>query len=280
MSIAKRVDQLINHYNMSYNSFARSIGMSNGTAIKKMVDYDRNPQNKTLNRICETYPKISYDWLRTGEGAMSKIKTNEIGGLPESMSGNDDLTVTAKQVINQLDINNKHYTAILDKKMRDDRDYYDNDSAHVKNISSILEGFKSLEEKVEKYAVQASTEVVNNIIRVSNNTETKFNAMAKDMDINNTRRADEVSKVIEEKMNESNQYWIKRAEKKDAYWLKENNQQKDLFLKTLDKVLHIEQDLENIKSFMAIGFEKQAIKKADKKTAKKLLTKKLEKKKT
>ena len=165
MSIAKRVDQLINHYNMSYNSFAKSIGMSNGTAIKKMVDYDRNPQNKTLNRICETYPKISYDWLRTGEGAMSKIKTNEIGGLPESMSGDDDLTVTAKQVINQLDINNKHYTAILDKKMRDDRDYYDNDSNHVKNIAKILEGFKSLEEKVEHYAESASTKVVDMMLK-------------------------------------------------------------------------------------------------------------------
>ena len=165
MSIAKRVDQLINHYNMSYNSFAKSIGMSNGTAIKKMVDYDRNPQNKTLNRICETYPKISYDWLRTGEGAMSKIKTNEIGGLPESMSGDDDLTVTAKQVISQLDINNKHYTAILDKKMRDDRDYYDNDSNHVKNIASILEGFKSLEEKVQHYAESASTKVVDMMLK-------------------------------------------------------------------------------------------------------------------
>ena len=165
MSIAKRVDQLINHYNMSYNSFAKSIGMSNGTAIKKMVDYDRNPQNKTLNRICETYPKISYDWLRTGEGAMSKIKTNEIGGLPESMSGDDDLTVTAKQVISQLDINNKHYTAILDKKMRDDRDYYDNDSKHVKNIAKILEGFKSLEEKVEHYAESASTKVVDMMLK-------------------------------------------------------------------------------------------------------------------
>ena len=155
MSIAKRVDQLINHYNMSYNSFARSIGMSNGTAIKKMVDYDRNPQNKTLNRICETYPKISYDWLRTGEGAMSKIKTNEIGGLPMSMSGNDDLTVTAKQVISQLDINNKHYTAILDKKMSDDRDYYDsvtksNNSNYSKNIEIILKGFKGLVEKFDK----------------------------------------------------------------------------------------------------------------------------------
>jgi hypothetical protein len=222
MSIAKRVDQLINHYNMSYNSFARSIGMSNGTAIKKMVDYDRNPQNKTLNRICETYPKISYDWLRTGEGAMSKIKTNEIGGLPESMSDNDDLTLTATQVIRQLDINNKHYTNILDKKMSDDRDYYDsvtksNNSNYSKNIEIILKGFQGLVEKFDK---------------------------------------------------------------SNKYWSEQNKELKDLFLLTLDKVLHIEQDLENIKSFMAIGFEKQAIKKADKKTAKKLLTKKLEKKKT
>ena len=220
MSIAKRVDQLINHYNMSYNSFAKSIGMSNGTAIKKMVDYDRNPQNKTLNRICETYPKISYDWLRTGEGAMSKIKTNEIGGLPESMSGDDDLTVTAKQVINQLDINNKHYTNILDKKMSDDRDYYDsvtksNNSNYSKNIEIILKGFQGLVEKFDK---------------------------------------------------------------SNKYWSEQNKELKDLFLLTLDKVLHIEQDLENIKSFMAIGFEKQAIKKADKKTAKKLINKKLQKK--
>ena len=272
-SIPNRIEIVIKYYNMSYNSFAKSLGMANGTGIKTMIDNNRNPQNQTLNKIVNTYPEIDMNWLRTGTGQM-------ISNLPESISGNDDLTVTAKQVINQLDINNLHYTAILDKKMRDDRDYYDNDSNHVKNIASILEGFKFLEEKVEKYAVQASTEVVNNIIRISNNTETKFNAMAKDMDINNTRKADEVSKVIAEKMNESNQYWIKRAEKKDAYWLKENNQQKDLFLKTLEKVLHIEQDLENIKSFMAIKFEKELIKKADKKTAKKLINKKLKKKKT
>jgi hypothetical protein len=248
MSKAQRIQEIIDYYGMSYNSFAISLGMLNGTSIKRIVDDNRNPQNQTLNKIVNTYPEIDMNWLRTGTGQM-------ISNLPESISGNDDLTVTAKQVINQLDINNLHYTAILDKKMRDDRDYYDNDSNHVKNIASILEGFKSLEEKVEKYAVQASTEVVDNIIRISNNTETKFNAMAKDMDINNTRRADEVSKVIAEKMNESNQYWIKRAEKKDAYWLKENNQQKDLFLKTLEKVLHIEQDLEDIKTFMAANFE-------------------------
>ena len=268
---SERIKEVLYKKGLNIKEFSLKIGMKSPNTIQLIIRENRKPSFKTVNKIMTAFPEINYEWLMQGE-----IKQNS--NLPESMSGNDDLTVTAKQVINQLDINNLHYTAILDKKMRDDRDYYDNDSNHVKNIASILEGFKSLEQQVEKYAVQASTEVVDNIIRISNNTETKFNAMAKDMDINNTRRADEVSKVIAEKMNESNQYWIKRAEKKDAYWLKENNQQKDLFLKTLEKVLHIEQDLENIKSFMAIKFEKESIKKADKKIAKKLVNKKLEKK--
>ena len=279
-NFSERVSRILAENELTIIEFCRKIGLSSQTTISKIISENRKPSSKTFGRILKGFPEVNYQWLINGEGEMTKAETSRVKGLPMSMSGNDDLTVTAKQIINQLDINNKHYTAILDKKMRDDRDYYDNDSNHVKNIASILEGFKSLEEKVAKYAVQASTEVVNNIIRVSNNTETKFNTLAQEMDVNAVRRSTEVTCMIVEKMDESNQYWIKRAEKKDAYWLKENNQQKDLFLKTLDKVLHIEQDLENIKSFMAIGFEKQAIKKADKKTAKKLSNKKLEKKKT
>ena len=212
-SIPNRIEIVIKYYNMSYNSFAKSLGMANGTGIKTMIDNNRNPQNQTLNKIVNTYPEIDMNWLRTGTGQM-------ISNLPESMSDNDNLTVTAKQVINQLDINNLHYTAILDNKLSDDRDYYDsvtksNNSNHSKNIEIILKGFQGLVEKFDK----------------------------------------------------SNEYWSKQ-----------NKEQKDLFLLTLDKVLHIEQDLENIKSFMAIKFEKELIKKADKKTAKKLINKKLQKK--
>jgi len=76
--------------------------------------------------------------------------------------------------------------------------------------------------------------------------------------------------MIVEKMDESNQYWIKRAEKKDAYWLKQNNQQKDLFLKALNKVLSIEQDLEDIKTFMAAHFELDKMNKKKSKQIKKL----------
>ena len=245
---SERIKEVLYKKGLNIKEFSLKIGMKSPNTIQLIIRENRKPSFKTVNKIMTAFPEINYEWLMQGE-------TKQNSNLPESMSGNDDLTVTAKQVINQLDINNLHYTAILDKKMRDDRDYYDNESAHVKNIASILEGFKSLEEQVEKYAVQASTEVVDNIIRVSNNTETKFNALAQEMDVNAVRRSTEVTCMIVEKMDESNQYWIKRAEKKDAYWLKQNNQQKDLFLKALNKVLSIEQDLEDIKTFMAAHFE-------------------------
>ena len=151
MSIAKRVDQLINHYNMSYNSFAKSIGMSNGTAIKKMVDYDRNPQNKTLNRICETYPKISYDWLRTGEGEMTIEQSIDI-------FNEENLTVTAKQIIDRLEFDKGYY----DNKLKEDRKHYANERQEMndESIAKLLIGFEQLEKKVEHYAVAATTRVV------------------------------------------------------------------------------------------------------------------------
>jgi transcriptional regulator with XRE-family HTH domain len=212
---SQRIKEILYKKGLNIKEFCIKIGMNSPNTIQLIIRENRKPSYKTVNKIMTAFPDINYEWLMEGE-----IKQNS--NLPKSMSGDENLTVTAKQVINQLDINNKHYTTILDKKMSDDRDYYDsvtksNNSNYSKNIEIILSGFQGLVEKFDK---------------------------------------------------------------SNKYWSEQNKELKDLFLLTLDKVLHIEQDLENIKSFMAIGFEKQAIKKADKKTAKKLLTKKLEKKKT
>ena len=212
---SQRIKEILYKKGLNIKEFCIKIGMNSPNTIQLIIRENRKPSYKTVNKIMTAFPDINYEWLMEGE-----IKQNS--NLPKSMSGDENLTVTAKQVINQLDINNLHYTAILDKKMSDDRDYYDsvtqsNNSNYSKNIEIILSGFQGLVEKFDK---------------------------------------------------------------SNKYWSEQNKELKDLFLLTLDKVLHIEQDLENIKSFMAIGFEKQAIKKADKKTAKKLLTKKLEKKKT
>ena len=260
---SERIKEVLYKKGLNIKEFSLKIGMKSPNTIQLIIRENRKPSFKTVNKIMTAFPEINYEWLMQGE-----IKQNS--NLPKSMSGNDDLTVTAKQVINQLDINNLHYTAILDKKMRDDRDYYDNESTHVKNIASILEGFKTLEEKVEVYALAASEKVVNNLLIQANGLEKKFDALEEKMDVNATKRAAGVSKVIGEKMDNSNQYWIERAEKKDAYWLKENNQQKDLFLKALNKVLSIEQDLEDIKTFMAANFELDKMNKKKSKQIKKL----------
>ena len=159
-TIPKRIELVINYYNMSYNSFAKSLGMANGTAIKTMVDQDRSPQQKTLNKIETTYPNINMEWLRTGTGQM-------INNLSKSVSSNDDLTVTAQQIYCKLDEDSAMYKDMLSNKLRDDRDYYDNDSRHSKDIRMILEGFKTLESKVEHYAVQASSSVIEKITKAT-----------------------------------------------------------------------------------------------------------------
>ena len=212
-SIPNRIELIIKYYNMSYNSFAKSLGLANGTGIKTMIDNNRNPQNQTLNKIVNTYPEIDMNWLRTGTGQM-------ISNLPESLSSNDDLTVTAKQVISQLDINNLHYSSILDKKMSDDREYYDsvtkyNTSNHSEHINSILKGFKTFEIKVETYAKAASNKVV-----------------------------DQMSKAIA-------------------------NQNK-LLLEGYEKIISLENDLEDIKMFMATNFELDKMNKKKSKQIKRL----------
>ena len=159
-TIPKRIELVINYYNMSYNSFAKSLGMANGTAIKTMVDQDRSPQQKTLNKIETTYPNINMEWLRTGTGQM-------INNLSKSVSSNDDLTLTAQQIYCKLDEDSAMYKDMLSNKLRDDRDYYDNDSRHSKDIRMILEGFKTLESKVEHYAVQASSSVIEKITKAT-----------------------------------------------------------------------------------------------------------------
>ena len=238
-SIPNRIELIIKYYNMSYNSFAKSLGLANGTGIKTMIDNNRNPQNQTLNKIVNTYPEIDMNWLRTGTGQM-------ISNLPESMSGNDDLTVTAKQVISQLDINNLHYSAMLEKKLSDDREHYNsvtefNTDNHSKHIADLLEGFKSLE----------------------NRLETKFQEQEIKMDLNATKRAAGVSKVIGEKIDAMNKHW-------DII----NQERHKLFLTALDKVISLENDLEDIKTYMAANFELDKMSKKKSKKIKRLNPKK------
>ena len=155
MSIGKRLNLVIEYYNMNHNSFAKSLGMHNGSNIKRLIKLNRTPQITTVNKISEAYPNLNMDWLRTGDGTMIPRSSNNID--------NEDLTVTAKQIYCKLDEDSAMYKEMLSNKLRDDRNYYDNDSRHSKDIRRIFEGFQTLESKVEHYAVQASSSVIEKI---------------------------------------------------------------------------------------------------------------------
>ena len=155
MSKAQRIQEIIDYYGMSYNSFAISLGMLNGTSIKRIVDDNRNPQNQTLQKILNAYPEVNQEWLITGKGEIIKGE--------KSLSNEEDLTVTAKQIIDRLEFDKGYY----DNKLKEDRKHYASERQEMndESIAKLLKGFQELEKKVEHYAVSASTKVVETLIK-------------------------------------------------------------------------------------------------------------------
>ena len=236
---SERIKEVLYKKGLNIKEFSLKIGMKSPNTIQLIIRENRKPSFKTVNKIMTAFPEINYEWLMQGE-------TKQNSNLPQSMSGNDDLTVTAKQVINQLDINNLHYSAMLEKKLSDDREHYNsvtefNTDNHSKHIADLLEGFKSLE----------------------NRLETKFQEQEIKMDLNATKRAAGVSKVIGEKIDIMNKHW-------DII----NQERHKLFLTALDKVISLENDLEDIKTYMAANFELDKMSKKKSKKIKRLNPKK------
>ena len=236
---SERIKEVLYKKGLNIKEFSLKIGMKSPNTIQLIIRENRKPSFKTVNKIMTAFPEINYEWLMQGE-------TKQNSNLPQSMSGNDDLTVTAKQVINQLDINNLHYSAMLEKKLSDDREHYNsvtefNTDNHSKHIADLLEGFKSLE----------------------NRLEIKFQEQEIKMDLNATKRAAGVSKVIGEKIDIMNKHW-------DII----NQERHKLFLTALDKVISLENDLEDIKTYMAANFELDKMSKKKSKKIKRLNPKK------
>lgn len=182
---SERISRLLAENSLTLADFCKKVGLNSTTTIAKIVSENRKPSSKTIGRIINAFPNISYEWLTTGRGDM-QTQSEQSKQIKE-----DDLTVTAKQIL---------------KKLEEDRVYYDSvrDEMNTIKFKELFDNFESLEGRVESYAVQAS-ETVNN----------KLNELSKNYN--------------------------------------------DSFLVALDKILRIEQDLENINTFMAQAFETEQI---------------------
>ena len=100
---AQRIDLLINALNLNINSFSKECGYPTSATIWRLINEGAKPSTPTLNKICNRFPQVNREWLMTGYGSM--FTTQE----------NDDLTVTAKQVIDNL----KENTESLKNEIKD-----------------------------------------------------------------------------------------------------------------------------------------------------------------
>lgn len=92
MSKSNRTLELINSLNLNPRSFAVEIGYEQATTIYNIIKRQSTPSRSTLDKICNRFPQVNREWLLTGHGTMFNY--------PNASS--DDLTVTAKQVLDKI----------------------------------------------------------------------------------------------------------------------------------------------------------------------------------
>lgn len=79
-----RLAKYINRRGISYNSFDKSIGTSNGY-IGKQIKNEASVGSDVLEKISCSYPDLNMDWLITGKGNMLReisLEINEDDSIP------------------------------------------------------------------------------------------------------------------------------------------------------------------------------------------------------
>lgn len=74
---SKRLRELLLHLKMSYNKFAKEIGLKDNVKVYHIKNGRNEISADLANAITATFPQISYQWLLTGNGEMLVQNTPE-----------------------------------------------------------------------------------------------------------------------------------------------------------------------------------------------------------
>ena len=143
MSTNNRLQGLINALNLNPRSFAIELGYEQATTIYNIIKRQSTPSRSTLDKICNRFPQVNREWLLTGQGSMFNTTT--------ATSSPDDLTVTAKQVIDHLSKIIPDLSLV--EKFATELNQLKKESAEIhEKITSIefLEALKLIKEKKKK----------------------------------------------------------------------------------------------------------------------------------
>jgi len=91
-SHSNRLQELLDSLSLNPRSFALELGMDRATTIYNIFNRDAKISKKLLDKICTRFTQVNREWLMTGHGSMYLGST----------ALEDDLTVTAKQVLEVL----------------------------------------------------------------------------------------------------------------------------------------------------------------------------------
>ena len=134
---SKRLRELLLHLKMSYNKFAKEIGLKDNVKVYHIKNGRNEISADLANAITATFPQVSYHWLLTGNGEMLVQNTPE--EEPE-----EETYLRAERTRYSLSLQRIHeLTNLPMKKLK----AYDNGDEDVPD--DILEGFENLFQRIE-----------------------------------------------------------------------------------------------------------------------------------
>ena len=204
----QRINKIIAHYSITLNTFCEKLGLMSTATISKIIHEKRTPSQKTIGRIINAFPEISYDWLVNGEGEMlkaSKVKTQPVN--------NDDLTVTSKQIIDFIKSDIKKITNNFDNKFLDVKDDILDEinmlikQSHNNTLNTMKKLYtpKGVENLMNQVDMIKKKSIVtnNNFLKAHDNTLDKIDELKnKIIEISKTISEIETYNLLEEKRKE------------------------------------------------------------------------------
>lgn len=134
---SKRLEELLLHLKMSYNKFAKEIGLKDNVKVYHIKNGRNEISADLANAITATFPQISYQWLLTGNGEMLVQNTSEEEEEEETyLRSERNRYSLSLQRIQEL-------TNLPMKKLK----AYDNGDEDVPD--DILEAFENLFQRIE-----------------------------------------------------------------------------------------------------------------------------------
>ena len=107
----KRIQKIINYYNLSVISFANEVGVSR-SAISHIITARNKPSIEVLQKILQRFAEISTDWLLLGNGAMIKDDNSQEFSLNRSLDLDSKSASVEKIVIFYSNNTCKEYKAL------------------------------------------------------------------------------------------------------------------------------------------------------------------------